>query len=229
MPFTQFTPKSGASTPVPAQFFTELLPEIDHLGELKVTLYAFWRLNHMEGTFRYLKRDDFASDTTFMGGLAATARAAALLLEEGLERAVTRGTFLQVQAETHALYFLNTQKGRAAVAGLKTGKWQPKELPQAPIELSHERPNIFQLYETNIGPLTPMIAETLREAEDTYPASWITEAMQIAVENNVRRWRYIEAILESWKQEGKDDARTERSPEEDRREYFKKLAERLGR
>ena len=61
--------------------------------------------------------------------------------------------------------------------------------------LDVERPNIFRLYEENIGPLTPLIAEMLRDAEKTYPADWIEEAFKIAVENNVRRWRYIEAIL----------------------------------
>ena len=45
-------------TPVPNLFFSDLLPAIDHLGELKVTLYAFWALANKEGTFRYLRRDD---------------------------------------------------------------------------------------------------------------------------------------------------------------------------
>ena len=59
-------------TPIPAPFFSELLPEIDHLGELKVTLYAFWRLDRMEGAFRYLRQADFAGDERFMQGLGAT-------------------------------------------------------------------------------------------------------------------------------------------------------------
>ncbi len=47
-------------TPVPSLFFTELLPHMDQLGEVKLTLYIFWRLDHMEGAFRYLRRTDSA-------------------------------------------------------------------------------------------------------------------------------------------------------------------------
>jgi DNA replication protein DnaD len=55
-----------------------------------------------------------------------------------------------------------------------------------------------------------MIADELREAENTYPAPWIEEAIKLAVTNNVRRWKYIAAILERWRQEGKQDATNRR-------------------
>ena len=64
------------------------------------------------------------------------------------------------------------------------------------------KPNIFKLYEQEVGPLTPMIAEMLMDAEDTYPESWIEPAIAIAVENQVRRWSYIKAILEGWRVNG---------------------------
>jgi DNA replication protein DnaD len=34
---------------------------------------------------------------------------------------------------------------------------------------------------------------------------WVEEAIHLAVENNARNWRYILAILERWRQEGKKD------------------------
>ncbi|MBI2976543.1 MAG: primosomal replication protein N, partial [Chloroflexi bacterium] len=37
--FSGFPSSKVRSTPVPNPFFSELLPQIDHLGELKVTLY----------------------------------------------------------------------------------------------------------------------------------------------------------------------------------------------
>ncbi|HRO90206.1 MAG TPA: DnaD domain protein, partial [Promineifilum sp.] len=77
---------------------------------------------------------------------------------------------------------------------------------EQPITLMVERPNIFVLYEQNIGALTPLIADELREAERTYPPQWIEEAIKLAVTNNARRWRYIMAILERWRQEGRQDA-----------------------
>jgi len=84
-----------------------------------------------------------------------------------------------------------------------------------------ERPNIFALYEQNIGLLQPLIAEELREAEKTYPAAWIEEAFKIAVERNARNWRYIKAILERWTREGKDDGAPKRGSKEDRYRYIK--------
>ncbi len=68
-------------------------------------------------------------------------------------------------------------------------------------------PGIFALYESNIGPLTPMIADALQDAEKTYPPDWIKDAIALAVENNKRNWRYCETILKRWQAGGKDDGR----------------------
>ena len=59
------------------------------------------------------------------------------------------------------------------------------------------KPNIFALYEENVGIIGPMMAEALKEAETTYPAAWIEEAFREAVARNKRSWRYIETILTS--------------------------------
>ncbi len=73
-----------------------------------------------------------------------------------------------------------------------------------PVSLLVERPNIFVLYEQNIGALTPMIADELRDAEQTI-LDGSKMRSKIAVENNVRRWRYVVAILERWRQEGRQE------------------------
>ena len=76
------------------------------------------------------------------------------------------------------------------------------------VSSAQELPNIYKLYEENIGPLTPLMADALKEAEDTYPADWIVDAMRIAVEKNKRVWRYVTAILERWNREGRDAQKT---------------------
>lgn len=210
-------------TPIPAPFFNELLPEIDHLGELKLTVYIFWRLDHLEGTFRYLRWTDLAGDARFMAGMGATPTEAEQMLKEALDRAIERGTLLRaVIDQEHGqedLYFLNSPKGRAAVQGIARGEWRPSGQAQMPVELGMERPNIFRLYEEHIGPLTPMIAESLREAEETYPYQWIEDAVRTAVENNKRSWRYTEAILRRWQEKGRDERKDRRDTEKDRRRY----------
>lgn len=211
-------------TPVPEPFFNELLPHIDNLGELKVTLYVFWKLNRLEGKFRYLRQIDFSSDSAFMAGMGTSSQAAQQSLDDALERAVRRGTLLRITLTSEkgedAFYFLNSPKGRLAAEAIRNGEWRRSDDHLAPVELGEGRPNIFRLYEENIGPLTPLIADVLREAEEAYPPLWIEEAFRIAVENNVRRWRYIEAILRSWKEEGRDE-QTRGDTEKDRQRYIK--------
>ncbi len=224
MNFKGFPSKKVHLTPIPGQFFSELLPFIDDLGELKLTIYVFWRLDRMAGDFRYLRRADFAQDELFMQGLASDAAQAETALDGALQRAVQRGVLLEARARSagqdERLFFLNSPKGRAAVQAIQKGQWRPLSEEPVPALLQPEPRNIFRLYEEHIGPLTPMIAEALGEAEDTYPAGWIEDAFQIAVERNARNWRYIEAILKRWQKEGRNDQEDGRDAEKTRRKYI---------
>ncbi len=210
-------------TPVPDLFFSELLPEIDHLGELKVTLHIFWLLKKRTGDRRTVSGPELAADRRLLGGLASPMMSPEQALRDALERAVARGTILRVVAGQGAgqrdWYFVNTEKGRQAVQDLLDGAWAPVETEE-PILLAAQRPNIFSLYEQNIGALTPMIAQELMEAEDTYPASWIEDAFRESVELNKRSWRYVRRILERWDREGRGDEASRRGDERDRRQYI---------
>lgn len=213
------------TTPVPNLFFSELLPAIDDLGELRVTLYAFWALAQKEGPFQYLRPQEMLEDRLLMGAFELANDSPEEALLESLERTVARGTLLKASladgTQAQAYYFINTAKGRAAIHALESGEWRPSAETEAPVELAIERPNIFTLYEQNIGPLTPMIADRLRDAEQTYPARWVEDAIAIAVENNVRKWRYVEAILEDWRIRGRDEQREDRGDtEKARRRYL---------
>lgn len=215
---------SSQSTTIPNQFFSELLPEIDNLQELKLTLYAIWAYEKREGRFQYLSRSEMLKDDLLLSAIKQTNLTVEESLKDALERAVARGTLLQAEITfTHgaeAFYFLNTKKGQAAVKAVEAGKWQPGDEPGQPLALRIERPNVFTLYEQNIGPLTPMIADTLRDAEERFPGSWIEEAIQIAVDNNVRKWSYINAILEGWQSRGKDAREDRGDSEKARRQYL---------
>ena len=218
--FKGFPPGKERFTRIPGTFFTELLPQIDDLEEMKVTLYAFWKLERMEGTIRYLREEDFTSDKKFVDGLGKNPIKS---ISVSLKKAIERGTLLQspvdIDGNVENIYFLNTIKGQAATKAILQGDWQPTGDQSYPIKLNLEKPNIFRIYEEHIGPLTPMIADTLKEAEAVYSADWIEEAIRLAVENNVRKWRYVEAILERWKEEGRNDRAYKKDPEKDRKKY----------
>lgn len=223
-PFSGFPAGKSRLTPLPAVFFRELLPQIDDLAELKIILYAFWFLNQQQEPVRYITFQDFLEDRTLIESLAEDPHAAKKILQAALVGAVKRGALLEAglpgENERKSFYFLNSPHGRAAVKALEAGTWSPDPSSHASPVLERERPTIFKLYEENIGPLTPMIAEILRDAEQTYPVEWIEEALQIAVENNVRRWRYVEAILISWQEKGRHG--TDRQDVEKDREYYLK-------
>ena len=176
---------------LPDSLFDQLLRDIQDADELKVTLYFLWRPEHMDGPFRALNKMDF--DVKALGLSAAE-------IKSGLEKAVKRGSLLKVHAPREAaVYFLlNSPRGRAGVQAIENGRWNPKT-GSAPLE----RPNIFKLYEENIGPLTPLIADALKDAESLYPHESIMDVIEIAVKNNKRNWKYCEAILKRWKEEGR--------------------------
>ena len=197
---------------IPRPVFTDLIPIIDDLAELKLTLHVLWRLRQQRGKMRYLRFSDLASDQVLLSGLG---KSPLETLRSALDRVVDRGTLLRVKPPNgdETIYFANTAKGRAAVEALARGE-RPDDIETI------ERPNVFTLYEQNIGMLTPLIAEELREAEETYPAAWIEEAFREAVSLNKRSWRYIHAILERWRNEGKDDDGPGQSDEADRLRYL---------
>jgi len=222
--FSGFPEGPAHSTPLPDGFFTELLPAIDHIGELKVTLYAFRALSRKQGTFRWLTRVELAGDGALLAALAEPGRSGEAALTEALERAVARGSLLLVRVtDERDVYFLNSPKGRAAIQAMERGEWRPDDSTGGAQDVSPARPTIYALYEQNIGPLTPMIAEHLREAEDSYPETWIEEAMRIAVDNNVRKWSYVRAILDDWRTRGKDEREDRGDSEKARRRYADSL------
>jgi DnaD/phage-associated family protein len=208
--FSGFPPGKVRGVNIPEPVFTDLVPIVDDLAELKLTLHVLWRLGQQQGKVRYLRRADLVADQVLLASLGDSPNEA---LAATLARAIERGTLLQTKtAEGEEIYFANTPKGRAAVEAISHGRW-PDELESA------GRPNVFALYEQNIGLLTPFIADELREAEQTYPMEWIEDAFREAVSLNKRSWKYIRAILERWRTEGRDDEAGQRPGEADRRRY----------
>ncbi len=223
MTFKGFSPDPAHSSIVPEIFFSEVLPQINSLGEIKVLLYAFWYLGKVEQDPAFITHQQFAKDKKFMAGLAENQVDAIKVLEESLESCVKRQTLLAGYPTkkdfSEGIFFINNAKGRAAVLSIEKGRWNPKVQSQMEVALDMQRPTVFQLYEQNIGPLTPMIAEDLKDAEKLYPADWLEDAIRIAVQNNVRRWKYVESILKSWKEKGRNEA-DKRDRQEDRGKYI---------
>ena len=221
-PFAGFTQSNTHPISIPAQFFTELLTGFDHVAEIKLVLYAFWFIGRQEQKIPFVTFKDFAGDSILVNSLGSEVKGGITSLREALDRVVEKGIFLKSQSDDDAnkiIYFLNSPQGKAAFKAFQQGKWAPGENDRSIISLDMERPNIFRLYEENIGPLTPLIADTLSDAENNYPPGWIQDAIDIAVKNNVRRWKYIEAILQSWLEKGRNGT-NQSNTQKDYRRYI---------
>ena len=98
------------------------------------------------------------------------------------------------------------------------------------IDFTSENQNpVINLYENNIGYITPIIYENIHNALKEYDEKDILEAIKIATENNVKNWKYIKTILERWTSEGKErgqknerNGATRRNSEENRSDEFYK-------
>jgi DnaD/phage-associated family protein len=209
--FAGFPAGKLATTPIPNLFFSELLPLVDHLAELKATLHLFWLIGRKTGALRYARLDELLADDRLLEGLAETPATAEVILRDALERAIARGTLLRTTVRrgdvTEDWYMVNSANGREVLEKLHSGELDLLADVAEEVQLQVERPPVFVLYEQNIGLLTPMIAEELRDAERHFPAEWLADAFREAATNNKRSWRYVRAILERWRVQGKDAGR----------------------
>ena len=129
-------------------------------------------------------------------------KALAELLEEELLLAYPQ---TQEDPNRAVLLFPATPEGYQRFEALQAGSLSLAEIQAANPLPDPEKPNIFTLYEQNIGPLTPMVAEILKADAQTYPENWLREAMLQAVSRNIRNWKYVQAILKSWQEKGRDE------------------------
>jgi len=208
--FTGF-PAKMQFTPVPNLFFSRLLPQINDMAELKTTLHILETLYHKRNYPRFVTYGELLANKSLVSSLSQIAKPVGELLRNALTMVTKRGTILHLVLDKNGkdedIYFLNTEADKQAMTKIISGELSLPGLKaetQAAIE-TEEPPDIYTLYEQNIGMLTPMIAEELREAENLYPGIWIEDAIKEAVNQNKRKWRYIAAILERWATEGRGD------------------------
>jgi DnaD and phage-associated domain len=206
-------------TPVPDALFTQVMPTIQDLAELKVMLYILYLLRHKQGqhlqssqqsavsklkaiSTNFVTYKELLSLSPLMAGMEEQELQRALRLAE--KHGIISRADLNIDGKPEEAYFINTESELKAIG--QDGKLLAGKIVS--------RQNIFTLYEQNIGIITPMIAEELKEAERLYSAQWIGQAFREAVMMNKRSWRYIVRILERWASEGKESGGYRKSTKE---------------
>ena len=201
-------------TPVPNFLLGPTLGSIDDIGELKCILRAIWYIFHDSESRDYVTIKQLAADPIIVRYLRQPGSSVANNIEILMKNATKRGIFTSTRSsseENLTLYKLNADL-------------LPKD--RLPIDALPDKPSIFSIYEENIGIITPLIAEDLKDAAKEYNWEWIREAFKIAVSRNRRNWRYISRILERWATEGKEDGKFGRHTEKsDRKRYLAEYLE----
>lgn len=198
-------------TPVPDLFLNRLVPEMN-AEEVRLMLAIFSLLYRKKGYPRYVTEDEIAAHPALAGCTRSP---------ELLQGAVDKGMLIQFMAAAEnnqqPVFVLNNPEGQKALAAAVKGELKLTVMGTSKVLPSPApAPDIFTIYEKNIGLLSPMIAEELKDALETYPEDWIRDAIKEAVSLNKRSIRYIQRILENWTNEGKNNATYRQDSERDK-------------
>jgi len=195
-------------TPVPNIVFSAILPRIQDLVEVKVLFHFLAVLYARKGALKFIPAEELEQDPGLVFDLdrepvevkTATTRALQSLVEKNILLKVS----LPRNGRASDFFGLNTEANRGIAEKARQGTTTIPAIKNADtLPLRAQPVDIFSLYEQNIGIITPLIAEELKDAQKNYPEDWIREAVKEAIDQNKRNWRYIARILEKWSTEGK--------------------------
>ena len=221
-------PRGVQFTPVPDPLLASLLEEIDSLDELKVVLRVVHALHRQRKVPSSITRDELYSDRTVAAMLGASGNDLEALVDAALEAASARGVLLIREDPdssagsggrvTRERIYLNTEPVRRALVrqgidpaasssarpakSVDSGK-QRETWPDTNAALP--KLSAITLYEQNIAPITPLVAENIHAALEEHPEDEVLLAIRTAAGANVRSWNYIAAILRRWATEGRPE------------------------
>ncbi len=197
-------PRGYRSTPVPNPLLADLLVKITDPDELRLTLRAVWAL-HQERAFPpSLTMPELASDRTVAAMLGAAAEDLENRVSALLNKAAERGTLLKIPVrDGQDRYYLNTEPVRRALARQGIAPEETREAAGAEtefetwpdLEAAAEPSLAVVAYEENIGQITPLVAEKIRDAIDDHSELAVIDAIRTAAARDTRNWNYIAALL----------------------------------
>jgi DnaD/phage-associated family protein len=179
--------------------------------ELRVLLHVFWRVWKTDRRPRcisvreLLADDDLVRSLTQISGVSDGREA----LLRGLELCAVRGTLLLFSsqgdgAEENQWVMVNTHRNRRWLRKVTRGEVSiPWEISRGATVVARRCDTLLEMYEKNIGMLTPLLAEELEEAAEEYSEDWVRQAISEAVGANKRSWKFVKLLLERWREQGR--------------------------
>ena len=206
-------PSGAPATPLPQTLLRDLTPRMTDAAELIVTLYAVDALSRQRRFPRRIALADLRECRPLIDALAGICaeRGAAESFEAGLSAAIGRGTLLSAgtseEDQWSGWVALNDADGRRAIEGLARSERTAAEAEPRRVRgreaVYSSTPEIWQSAFGTSPP--PILIEELQAAEARYGLAWLRDAFAEAAANHARSWRYVQAILERWETEGRDD------------------------
>ncbi len=199
--------KNVQSIPVPAPVFDSILEAITNISELKLMLRIIWLLQIYNRKPPLITEAEIISDKIVSKTIGPPNTIQELLITLESYGIISSSVKKNDQVK---IIFLNSEKIKNHIEksdiilhGIQPDPWKETT------DIS-DIPNIYSIYEQNIGIITPHIAELIKESENLYPIDWIEDAVKQASLQNKRNWAYVSSILNRWTIEGKDNGKHSR-------------------
>ncbi len=195
--------------PVPAALFGPLLERVTDVTSLRCALRAVFVLHRKQSAPTSRGRPSIVTAAELAADPVLGLDGDDVVTERALAELVALGVLVYAPAteQGRPAFCIDSPANRRILTSLAgwTGSWQDGPGPWDPAPAAAPRPNLFKLYEENIGVITPMAAERLKDMETEYPPEWLAEAFAEAVVSNARSLRYVEAVLRRWRDDGRGD------------------------
>ena len=200
-------PAKMTFTPIPNLVFSSVLPQITDISELKVLLHIFELIYPKKGNTKYVSYNEMLRSASLVNDLKdQVPEVLPGILTSLTEKGILLTAPVKMDGTNDHIYVFNNEDNRNNLQRILSREMLSSSVTiENPGSAIAEPPaDIFTLYEQNIGMLTPLIADEIRESEKLYPEVWIRDAIKEAVSLNKRNWRYIARILERWSTEGRN-------------------------
>lgn len=221
---------------MPSPVLASLLEEIHDIDELKIILRTIWKLHSKKaGTWRSITQSELCADRTVAAMLQTEGIELEKRVSKALSAATSKGVFLVWKRSKDDEYLLNTEPNRRLV--MRSSSPPKRQEPYAPETRQNLGPPpaeglAIRAYEENIGEITPMVAESIRDSLAFHTEQEIASAIRTAVEANARNWSYVAAVLKRMRERrahGKHGQHSAKTGDDFIREYRKKQKQRGNR